>query len=104
MSAKAQLFPVTRACCSCGRAARIRHGFTPHDPAEPDIVTITPVIYVSGAGKAQLKNAPKVQVCLDCLILAIGGTASKPSKQALSLWAAMRNSLATRYSDMKAGS
>ena len=78
----------------------------PIDPDEPDIISITPVLYVSGTGgnvKAQIKNAPKIQVCTDCLVLAVGGTSSHLSVQARSLFAAFRNSLAHRYSEMVQG-
>jgi len=72
---------------------------------EPDIVSITPYIYVSGTGgnaKRQLKNAPKIQICTDCLVLAVGGTSSALSREARQLFAAFRNSLTHRYSEMMA--
>ncbi len=94
-----------RVCCSCGADARIRHGFMQRAEGEPAIVTVTPLVYVSGgADKARIKNAPKVQICETCLVLAVGGTASRPSKQAIDLWHAFRNSLALRYSELRGGS
>jgi len=70
---------------------------------EPDIISITPVLYVSGTGgnvKGQIKNAPKIQICTDCLVLAVGGTSSALTPQARHLFAAFRNSLTHRYSEM----
>jgi hypothetical protein len=91
-----------RVCVCCGVGARVRHGFMTPVEGEPAIVSITPIVYVSGTstGKSQTRNAPKIQVCDRCLVLAVGGTSSKPSKEGLSLFAAFRNSLAHRYSVM----
>jgi hypothetical protein len=73
---------------------------------EPDIVSITPYVYVSGTGgnvKGGIKNAPKIQICTACLVLAVGGTSSSLSKEARHLFAAFRSSLTHRYSEMVGG-
>ena len=99
------LIPDMRFCCSCGAAARVRHGHMKPVPGEPEIVAISLALYVSGTSqaKAQLQRAPKLQICRTCLVVAIGGTDSKLTPQARALYAALRNSIAHRYGAMAGG-
>lgn len=104
-SRQASLLPDVRACCCCRREARTRRGMMPRGSNEPEIVTITPYLYVSGTSTARrkLKNAPKVNICTDCLGLAFGGTSSNLTREALDFFAALRNSVTYGYEQITNG-
>jgi hypothetical protein len=93
------LFKSKRTCCVCGSAAtgNLRRRIE----GEPNIVAITPVIYLRGTGKGQLRNAPRVQVCEPCLVRALAGARFGMGSQAAKIWSELRESLSYRYSAMK---
>lgn len=95
---KERLFSLKRVCCVCGGEATANR--RERDPEEPNIIAITPVVYRRGAGKGRLQNAPRVQVCEDCLVKALtGGRLSwLGDKSAAKLWESLRESLLNRYS------
>ena len=90
-----------RVCCVCGCEA-VGNLRAP-DPNQPNIVAITPIIYLRGTGKGQLRNAQAVQVCVTCLVKALTGERVRWSigeKAGTKLWAALRDSILSRYSGM----
>jgi hypothetical protein len=93
-----RLYQLKRVCCVCGGEAT--NNLRTPDPKEPNIIAITPVVYRRGNGKGQLKNAPRIQVCENCLAKAL--TSDRLSwlgdKSATRLWNAIRESLLNRYS------
>ncbi len=65
MTVSKSLFRPKRVCCVCGCEAS--SGRREPIAGEPRILAITAVVYRRGSGKGQLRNAPKVQVCEECL-------------------------------------
>jgi hypothetical protein len=93
------LFKPKRTCCVCGSEAT--GNLRGRIEGEPNVIAITPVIYLRGNGKGQLRNAPRVQVCEPCLIRALVGGRFGIGNQAAKIWAALRESLSYRYGAMK---
>ena len=88
------LYKAQRFCCACSAdAPKKRSDFS---STGPNILSITPVVYFYGRKGRQLKNAPCVQVCEDCLATAI----ASPASMGGSLWRALQNSLSACYSAM----
>jgi len=65
---------------------------------------ISPLIYRRGSGKAQLRNAGRVQICEECLTKALtSGRLGWMSDKSAKLWTAMRSALLDCYSAMSEG-
>jgi hypothetical protein len=91
-----KLFRESRVCVSCrGEATpRVRvHG-------EPNIVSISFVIYYRGAGKRLLKAAPRIQICSECLAKALAEPKLWQGSEGRKFNAAIRESLSARYSEI----
>ena len=60
-------------------------------------------VYYRGSGKAQLKAAPRVQICVPCLIRAMAGSLLGKGQAGSKLWSALRQSIAYRFGSMIEG-
>jgi hypothetical protein len=89
------LYHPKRTCCVCQVQAtgNIRH----HLAGEPNIISISFVIYRRGIGKGELKSAQRVQVCEDCFIKSLHFAKKGIDAK---LWEAIKESLLNRYSSM----
>ena len=95
------LYKLNRVCSVC--EAEAAGNSRSRKPEEPNIIAISFTIYRRGKGKGQLRSAQRVQVCEDCLIRALTGgrhTWAGGDKGGWKLWAAIRQSLLSRYSGM----
>ena len=90
------LFKQKRTCCVC--EAQATFGARKPIQGEPNIISISPVIYMRGTGKGQLRNAPKVQICATCLTKALAGGTFGIGVQDKKLWLALGQSLSSGYS------
>jgi hypothetical protein len=92
------LYHPKRTCCVC-KSEATGNTRTPI-AGEPNIISISFVIYRRGTGKGELRGAQRVQVCEDCLTKSLHfakkGIDSK-------LWEAIKESLQNRYSGMCEG-
>lgn len=91
-----RLFHPSRVCVCCERRATSHHRIE----GEPLIVSISFVIYYRGAGKRILKAARKVQICSECLARALAEPKLWHGSEGRKFNAAIRESLAERYSDI----
>lgn len=91
------LYILKRTCCVCDAEAT---GNTRKPiPGEPNIISISFVIYRRGRGKGETRNAQRVQICESCLVKALHYGQSMDGATLL-LWEAIQESLMNRYSDM----
>jgi hypothetical protein len=96
------LFKPKRICCVC--LAESTNGSRKPIAGEPNIIAISPLIYRRGSGKAQLRNAGRVQICEECLTKALtSGRLGWMSDKSAKLWTAMRSALLDCYSAMSEG-
>lgn len=92
------LFRPDRFCIVCG--CKASNGRKQRDPNEPVMIAVTPVLYRRGAGKGQLRNAPRVNVCQDCLSKAATNGRLNWFQGESPLWLALRTSLLDCLSKM----
>jgi len=93
------LFPPKRICCVCGCEAS--SGAKTPPPGEPEIVSVSQVVYRRGKGKGQLRNAQRVQVCADCLTKTLtAGRLAWLTGENTKLWNALRSTLLDCYGKM----
>lgn len=94
-----RLYIPMRECVGCGRTAV--NGAKLAGPDEPVIVAITPVFYLRRSSGRKIKNAPKVQVCEECLVKATTqGRLHWPGSTSEKVWNAFRQSFQTCYSKL----
>lgn len=95
---RGSLYPATRICCVCKAEARNQMRTRPK--GDPNIVSLTPLIYRRGNGKATLKNSLRIQVCEPCLVTALTAGRLHWAFEDNKLWDAIRESILNRYSAM----
>ena len=98
------LFRTYRECCVCRATATNCAKY--QIPEEPRIIALTAIVYRRGDGKGQLKNAPKVQVCEECLTKALTNGRLRwmgGNEAANKLWSCMSEAIMTAHTSMRAG-
>lgn len=97
MAGAPSLFKPARVCCCCSAASAAgRPG-----KGQPSIVTLIPLVYRKGKGKAGQAYSRGVWICERCLSKALTtGRLGWIGGEARALWSAIQASLLERYSAM----